>query len=56
MTGGLTTYRRALSPEFLTEKSPMNRLEQNKPDKKNAQNNLALAYTSIGVNKKEKAA
>ncbi len=34
MTGGLTTYRRALSPEFLTEKSPINRLEQNKPDKK----------------------
>ncbi|EJH62537.1 hypothetical protein VCHE25_2720 [Vibrio cholerae HE-25] len=34
MTGGLTTYRRALSPEFLTEKPPMNRLEQNKPDKK----------------------
>ncbi|ATD27008.1 hypothetical protein VCHC51A1_1872 [Vibrio cholerae HC-51A1] len=56
MTGGLTTYRCALSPEFLTEKSPINRLEQNKPDKKTPKTIWFWAYTSIGVNKKEKAA
>ncbi|EJL6945092.1 hypothetical protein NMT24_002085 [Vibrio cholerae] len=53
MTGGLTTYRRVLSPEFLTA---MNRLEQNKSDKKTPKTIWFWAYTSIGVNKKEKAA
>ncbi|RBM61282.1 hypothetical protein FXE91_11085 [Vibrio cholerae] len=56
VTGGLTTYRGALSPECLNEKLSMNRLEQNKPDKKTPKTIWFWAYTSIGVNKKEKAA